>query len=137
MLLHFTDHLSKLLQIEVKPANVVSDIMQSKAKDIKKSNILLLDNLAKFREELTNCPDFSRKLSSGAYIFVNDAFSLSHKILASTVGIARFCDASVAGFHFEEELLHLTKAREVTRRPYIAIVCSLSFLAFAVFIIHL
>ncbi|ONM06248.1 Phosphoglycerate kinase [Zea mays] len=55
-------------------------------------------------------------------IFVNDSFSLSHKILASTVGITCFCYASLAGFHFEEELMKLIKITDSTRRPYIAIV---------------
>ncbi|XP_020261337.1 uncharacterized protein LOC109837488 isoform X2 [Asparagus officinalis] len=124
----FADHLSKLLNIEVVPANIVSDLMQSTEEKIKKSDVLLLPNLSKFREELTNCTDFSRKLSSGAYVFVNDAFSLSHKILASTVGISRFCDASVAGFHFEEKLLQLIEARKITRQPYFAIIGGGNFL---------
>ena len=75
-----------------------------------------------FRGEVANCKDFSQKLASGATIFVNDSFSLSHKILASTVGITCFCYASLAGFHFEEELMQLIKITDTTRRPYIAIV---------------
>nr|XP_029117235.1 uncharacterized protein LOC105033802 isoform X2 [Elaeis guineensis] len=91
-------------------------------------DILLLDNLTKFREEVANCSKFSEKLSSGATIFVNDAFSLSHKILASTVGVTRFCHASVAGFNFEEELLQLKKISKTTRQPYLAIIGGSNFL---------
>ncbi|KAE8771919.1 phosphoglycerate kinase-like [Hordeum vulgare] len=74
------------------------------------------------RGENANCNDFSQKLASRAAIFVNDSFSLSHKIRASVVGITRFCYASIAGFHFEEELVHLVKFNDTTRRPYIAII---------------
>ncbi|KAK8969639.1 hypothetical protein KSP40_PGU007522 [Platanthera guangdongensis] len=76
-----------------------------------------------FREELANCPVFSEKLSRGANIFVNDAFSLSHKILASTVGAARCCYVCLAGFHFEEKLLQLKNICAITMRPYLVIVC--------------
>uniref|UniRef100_A0A0E0ISJ9 Phosphoglycerate kinase n=1 Tax=Oryza nivara TaxID=4536 RepID=A0A0E0ISJ9_ORYNI len=68
------------------------------------------------------------KLASGAAIFVNDSFSLSHKMLASTVGITRFCHASLAGFHFEEELMQLRKITDTTRRPFIAIIGGSNFL---------
>lgn len=118
---YFSDSLSRLLGIEVKPAKTEYSFVQLKATDFKTSDILLFDNLGMIKEEFTNCSYFSEKISSGAYIFVNDAFLLSRKVLASTVGISRFCDVSVAGFHFEEELLLLSKVKETTRKPYIAI----------------
>ncbi|CAM0956937.1 unnamed protein product [Alopecurus aequalis] len=65
---------------------------------------------------------------AGAAVFVNDAFSMSHKIRASTVGITRFCYASLAGFLFEEELMQLLKITDTTRRPYIAIIGGSNFL---------
>lgn len=131
------DYLSSLLCLKVLPANGISGPIQSKTKDLENADVLLLENLTNFREELANCSDFSGKLSSGAYIFVNDAFSLSHKILASTVGITRFCYASVAGFHFEEELLHLKDVRKTNRRPYVAIIGGSRFLEKASALHHL
>nr|CAD1843795.1 unnamed protein product [Ananas comosus var. bracteatus] len=91
------DYLSSLLQLKVVPASGVSNFMEATAGELLYADIFLLDDLAKHREEVSNCLEFSKKLSSGATIFVNDAFSLSHKILASTVGVARFCHASIAG----------------------------------------
>ncbi|GJM84661.1 hypothetical protein PR202_ga00352 [Eleusine coracana subsp. coracana] len=70
----------------------------------------------------------STEALAGAAIFVNDSFSLSHKILASTVGITRFCYASLAGFQFEEELKQLLTITDTTRRPYIAIIGGSNFL---------
>lgn len=97
--------------------------MQS-MKENGEANILLFENLSKFREEFSNCLEFAEKLASGVDIFVNDAFSQSHKILASNVGVARFCYASVAGFHFEEDLSRLMEATKTNKTPYVAIVCS-------------
>lgn len=89
----------------------------------KKADIFLLENLSEFKEEVANCSNFSELLSSGVDIFVNDSFSVSHKILASTVGIARFCSTCVAGFHFEESLCQLKKTVKTNKKPYVAIVC--------------
>ncbi|OAY71813.1 Phosphoglycerate kinase [Ananas comosus] len=116
------DYLSSLLQLKVVPASGVSNFMEANAGELQYADIFLLDDLAKHREEVSNCLEFSKKLSSGATIFVNDAFSLSHKILASTVGVARFCHASIAGFCFEEELNQLLTIIDTSRRPYYAII---------------
>ena len=105
--------------------------------DKEKYDILLLENLSHFKEETANCSNFAEQLSAGIDIFVNDAFSLSHKILASTVGIGRFCYACIAGFHFEEALHQLKEAIETNKKPYIAIVhlsLSLSLLHICIYV---
>lgn len=114
--------LSAVLQLKVAAAKHVSGIMQSKLEDKRKYDVLLLENLSQFKEELANCSKFAEQLSLGIDIFVNDAFSQSHKVLASTVGITCFCYACMAGFHFEEALHQLKKAIETNKRPHIAIV---------------
>lgn len=122
--LHNSDYLSSVLQLEVVPVNGISCLREPKIEQLARRVIFLLENLSNFTEELANCSTFAKELSSGVDIFVNDAFSQSHKVLASTVGVTRFCYASIAGFQFEEEL---SLAREITRsnrQPYIAIVCS-------------
>lgn len=97
--------------------------MVSKTEGFEKADILLLENLSEFRGEVANCVKFARVLSSGVDIFVNDYFSRSHKILASTCGVARFCYACLAGFHFEESLYQLRRLAETNTKPYVAIVC--------------
>ncbi|KAL6842357.1 hypothetical protein ACP4OV_027784 [Aristida adscensionis] len=118
----FAEYLSSLLQLEVTPLNGPAGLTSFKQEECEQGNIILFENLLNFKGEIANCKDFSQKLASGAAIFVNDSFSLSHKILASTVGITCFCYASLAGFHFEEELMQLLKITDTTRRPYLAII---------------
>ena len=89
---------------------------------LENADIFLLENLSEFKEEVANCSKFAQMLSSRVDIFVNDCFSHSHKILASTVGVARFCHSCVAGFHFEESLCQLKKVAETSRNPYVAVV---------------
>lgn len=95
-------------------------------KEIENSEIVLLENLSEFKEELSNCSKFAKQLAKGVDIFVNDAFSQSHRILASTVGVSRFCSTCLAGFHFEEGISQLKKAIDIDRKPYIGIVYPLS-----------
>ncbi|KAJ7972365.1 Phosphoglycerate kinase [Quillaja saponaria] len=89
---------------------------------LRKQDILLLQNLSDFKEEIANCSKFSELLSSEVDIFVNDSFSQSHKVLSSTVGVTRFCYACIAGFHFEESQHLLKKVAKASRRPYVAII---------------
>lgn len=128
--LRISDYLSSVVQLKVVPVNGISCLRQPKIEQIKRVDIFLLENLSNFSEELSNCSTFAEKLSSGVDIFVNDAFSQCHKVLASTVGVTRFCYASIAGFQFEEEL---SLVREITRsngQPYIAIVCCFFYVSY-------
>ncbi|GMH09824.1 hypothetical protein Nepgr_011665 [Nepenthes gracilis] len=116
------EFLSSLLQLKVIPAKFISVQMQFKMEDLQEHDIILLENLSYFKMELANDLDFAERLSSGVDIFVNDSFSLAHKILASTVGITRFCHACVSGFHFEERMLQLKKVAECHKNPCVAII---------------
>ncbi|KAL5709986.1 phosphoglycerate kinase [Ranunculus cassubicifolius] len=116
------DNLSSILQSKVMATNWISDCTRSKVATLNKADILLIENLSKFKDELANCSVFARKLSSGVDIFVNETFSQSHKILASTVGVPRYCYTSVAGFSFEEELSQIVGITRTTKHPYLAII---------------
>lgn len=85
-------------------------------------NIILLENILQLKDDVSNCQKFAQQLSHGVDIFVNDAFSEVHKILASTVGIACFCSACIAGFQFQLGLSQLEKIVRTDKKPYAAIV---------------
>ncbi|XP_060201489.1 uncharacterized protein LOC132630015 isoform X3 [Lycium barbarum] len=116
------EFLSSELELKVIPVELGSGFEQSQMEDRHKLDILLLENLSRFKQEQANCSEFARRLSSGVDIFVNDAFFQSHKILASNVGITSFCYASIAGFHFDDGMSQLKKIIEMNKRPYYAII---------------
>ncbi|XP_048225692.1 phosphoglycerate kinase isoform X3 [Ricinus communis] len=116
------DILSSILQLRVVALHCISTYLPMKMEALRIADIFLLENLSEFKEEVANCLRFAELLSSGVDIFVNDSFSLSHKILASTVAVAHFCSAHVAGFHFEKSLFQLKKAGTTNKKPYIAII---------------
>jgi phosphoglycerate kinase len=83
-----------------------------------KGDILLLENLRFHTEEETNDPEFSKKLASLADIYVNDAFSTSHRKHSSTYGAAWLFDIRLAGFNLIKEVKYLSMIRENPIRPF-------------------
>ena len=88
---------------------------------MKPGDVLLLENLRFHSDEEKNDPEFARKLASLADIYVNDAFGSAHRAHASTEGVTRYFDQSVAGFLMEKELRFLGAAVANPNRPFAAI----------------
>ena len=84
-------------------------------------DVLVLENTRFHPGEEENDPEFSRALAKLADIYVNDAFSVSHRAHASISGVARHLPA-YAGRLMQEELAALEKALGTPERPVAAIV---------------
>ncbi len=72
-------------------------------------DVVLLENLRRFPGETENDESFARQLSQFGDIFVNEAFSASHRSHASIVGVPLYLD-SFAGYLFAQEIENLSKA---------------------------
>ena len=83
-------------------------------------DVILLENLRFHKEEEKNNPEFARKLSGLAEIFVNDAFGTCHRAHASTEGVTHFLP-SVAGLLVEKEIQYFEKINESPERPFILV----------------
>lgn len=84
-------------------------------------NLFLLENLRFYKEEEENDQEFSKKLSQLAQIYINDAFSASHRAHASIVGVTSFLP-SFAGLRFEKEVDVLSEVLEKPKRPLCIII---------------
>jgi 3-phosphoglycerate kinase len=84
-------------------------------------SVILLENLRFHGEETANDEEFSKQLASLADIYVNDAFGSAHRAHASTEGITRFVQQSVAGFLMEKELEFLGTKIAEARHPFVVI----------------
>lgn len=82
--------------------------------------VLVLENTRFRPEEKQNEPSFAAELASLADVFVNDAFSSSHRAHASTVGVAKHLPAYV-GIGLQAELEHLTPLLHEPKRPFIVV----------------
>ncbi|MDQ5875582.1 MAG: phosphoglycerate kinase [Thermoproteota archaeon] len=104
------------------PIRFASDCVGIEIEDhvnkMNKGDILLLENLRFHKEEETNDPEFSKKLASLADIYVNDAFSTSHRKHSSTYGAAWMFDIRLAGINLIKEVKYLSMIRENPIRPF-------------------
>ena len=92
--------------------------VNSKIEKLGLGNILLLENLRYYAEEQNNDPEFSKSISSLADIYVNDAFSTSHRKHSSTYGAVRNFDIRLAGFSLKKEIEYLSMIRYNPRKPF-------------------
>ncbi len=99
----------------------IGDKVASEVSNSKYGEVILLENLRFYNQETKNDQEFARKLASIANLYVNDAFSCSHRAHASIVGIPQFLK-SCPGFLMEKELENLTNLLENAKKPMMAVV---------------
>ena len=78
--------------------------VKEKFSHLKKGEIILVENIRYFKEEMEDDENFSRKLASLGNIYINDAFSCSHRKQASIHKITKFFDKSFAGPLLKKEI---------------------------------
>ena len=82
----------------------INEEAKDKSKKLKKGEILFLENIRFFKEEEENDEKFSKKLSQLGDIYINDAFSCSHRKQSSIHKIVNFFDAFYGGPLLEKEI---------------------------------
>ena len=103
---------------------IKEDIFKLKKEDLfkdSKDQILFLENIRFYKEEEKNDPNFSKHLAQLADIFVNDAFSCSHRAHASVNKITEFLP-SYAGLQLENEINALKKVTSDIEKPISCII---------------
>ena len=83
--------------------------------------IIMLENIRFYEEEEKNDINFAKHLAGLADIFVNDAFSCSHRAHTSVSKITEFLP-SYAGLQFETELSALKKVTNDIKKPITCII---------------
>jgi phosphoglycerate kinase len=88
---------------------------------MKPGDVLCLENTRFHKEEENNDPKFVAALAKLGDIYVNDAFSASHRAHASTEGLAHKLPA-YAGLSMQAELDALEQALGAPKKPVIAVI---------------
>ena len=116
------DYLEKKIQTKV---NFISeDILKIKRDDLFKEpeeKVVFFENIRFYAAEEKNESNFSKHLASFADLFVNDAFSCSHRTHASVCKITEFLP-SFAGLQFETEVNALKKVTIEIKKPITCII---------------
>jgi len=88
---------------------------------MKDGEVVLMENVRFYPGEEENDAGFSEKLAAGFDVFVNDAFAVSHRAHASTVGVTKFLP-SYAGLLLQSEIENLTRVMKKPKHPVLSIV---------------
>lgn len=99
--------------IGLKPENTV--------RAMNNGDVCLLENVRFHAAEERNDPEFARRMSALADLYVNDAFGSAHRAHASTEGVTKFLRTAVAGYLMERELDFLGRLLSEPKRPLIAV----------------
>jgi len=97
---------------EVSPADLFNN---------QSEKIVMLENLRFYEEEEKNDKEFAKHLASLADMYVNDAFSCSHRAHASIFEITKFLP-SYAGLQLNSEINALTKITSEIKKPITCII---------------
>jgi phosphoglycerate kinase len=103
---------------------IKKNIKEIKSNDLfidQDEKIVILENLRFYEEEEKNDKDFAKHLANLADIYVNDAFSCSHRVHASIFEITKFIP-SYAGLQLKLEIEALTKITSEIKKPITCII---------------
>lgn len=116
------EKLSKMLKVDIKKLDdCIGKEVEKNVLEIKSKEIIMLENLRFHKEEKENNLKFSEKLGRLGDIYINDAFSVSHRKHASVYGITNFIPSGI-GLLFEKELKILSRVLKNPWRPLVSIV---------------
>ena len=103
---------------------ITKNIKEIKSNDLfidQDEKIVILENLRFYEEEEKNDKEFAKHLANLADIYVNDAFSCSHRAHASIFEITKFIP-SYAGLQLKLEIEALTKITSEIKKPITCII---------------
>ena len=99
----------------------INEISISEVNNIQNSSIMMLENIRFNKGEEANDEKFSKEISNLGDIYVNDAFSVSHRSHASVEGVTRFIP-SYYGLQITEEIDALKKITSEIKKPITLII---------------
>jgi|TARA_A100001011_G_scaffold74338_1_gene76388 phosphoglycerate kinase len=110
------------LKVDIKL--IKKNLKEIKSKDLftdRNEKIIILENLRFYKEEEENDVQFAKTLASLADIYVNDAFSCSHRAHASISEITKYLP-SFSGLQLNIEVNALTQITTEIKRPITCII---------------
>jgi len=96
--------------------------VKDKFSHLKEGEIILIENIRFFREEIDDDDGFSKKLGSLGDIFINDAFSCSHRKQASVHKITKYVDMIYGGPLLKKEIDAINLVMQNKKKPVTCII---------------
>ena len=100
----------------------INNEVKTKCSYLKEGEVLLIENIRFFKEETENDENFSKKLGELGEIYVNNAFSCSHRKQSSIHGITKFIKEVYAGPLLKKEITAIDSVIKNKRNPVTCII---------------
>ncbi len=114
--------LNELLNGKVKFVNdCVGPDVDSAIAQLKKDELLLLENTRFKPGETENDPELAKQLAMLCDVYIDDAFSAAHRAHASVAEIAKYVPTAAQGFLMEKEIFNLGKLIEAPQQPFVLV----------------
>ena len=98
------------------------DDTSEKFSHLKAGEVILVENIRFFKEETENDEKFSKKIGELGDIYINDAFSCSHRKQASVHNITKFIKKSYAGPLLKKEISAIDLVIKNKKEPVTCII---------------
>ena len=89
---------------------------------LKEGEVILIENIRYFKEETEDDENFSKKIASLGDIYINDAFSCSHRKQASVHNITKFVKKNFAGPLLKKEITAINLIIKNKKEPVTCII---------------
>jgi phosphoglycerate kinase len=103
-------------------SDCIGPYVQKQIDEMNMGDTLLLENLRFHKEEEKNDPDFAKELASLADIYVNDAFSTSHREHSSIYGTPKLFEIKLAGLNLKKEIEYLSMIKDNPPKPFTLVI---------------
>ena len=120
---HIIDHVSVLLDTNVKFVDQYNEDAKLVAKNLQAGEVMMLENLRFTNKETEGDEAFAKELSELGDTFVMNAFGTAHRAHASTSVIAKFFPYDkMFGYLVENEIYNIDKIIKKAESPFTAII---------------
>ena len=96
--------------------------VKDKFSHLREGEVILIENIRFFKGEINNDENFSKKLASLGDIYINDAFSCSHRKQSSIHKITKFVKKSFAGPLLKKEIDAINLVIKNKKKPVTCII---------------
>jgi phosphoglycerate kinase len=100
----------------------INDEIKIKSSYLKGGEVLLIENIRFFKEETENDEKFSKKLGELGEIYINNAFSCSHRKQSSIHNITKFVKEIYAGPLLKKEIIAIDSVIKNKKDPVTCII---------------
>ncbi|MDA7606148.1 phosphoglycerate kinase [Pelagibacteraceae bacterium] len=100
----------------------INNEVKTKCSYLKEGEVLLIENIRFFKEETENDENFSKKLGELGEIYINDAFSCSHRKQSSIYNITKFVKEIYAGPLLKKEITAIDSITKNKKDPVTCII---------------